>query len=92
MSFSAAEMNAGRSKCDIKKLLLVGVRYTKVTWKNWYIKKNVPQERKGRIPHTHYVTLLYAFDPAPPFRVQARLGYFCLGHALSGSDSKLPVS
>ncbi|KAL7549896.1 hypothetical protein ACHAWF_013155 [Thalassiosira exigua] len=75
--------------------LLVGIGHTKVTWKPWYSRKNVPQERKDRVPHTHYVSLFYAFEPQSPFRVRARSGYFCLGHAppaaaAGGGENRLP--
>jgi len=85
VSFSAEELNLGdgtkKSKGQHRESLLVGIGHTKVIWKPWYSRKNVAQEKKDRVPHTHYVTLFYAFDPHPPFQIRARSGYFCLGHA-----------
>jgi len=91
--FSADDLNLGgaRNNHDGDSGLLVGVGHTKVTWKPWYNKKSTTQERKDRLPHTHYVTLFYAFDPKPPFRVRARSGYFCLGHVpLAENENELP--
>ena len=91
VSFSAEELSAGyhsgasqqhgSSSARPASSLLVGIGHTKVTWTPWYGKDTVPQEKKDRVPHTHYVSLFYAFDPAPPFHIRARSGYFCLGHA-----------
>jgi len=89
VSFSADELNAGGTKKDHHESLLVGLGHTKVTWKPWYNKANVPQEKKDRVPHTHYVSLFYAFEPYPPFKIRARSGYFCLAHAPSLSGNKL---
>ena len=89
VSFSADELNSGGTKKDHHESLLVGLGHTKVTWKPWYSKENVPQEKKDRVPHTHYVSLFYAFEPYPPFKVRARSGYFCLAHGPS-DDNKLP--
>ena len=81
VSFSKDELNLGGTRQNHDESnLLVGIGHTKVTWKPWYSKDNVPQEQKDRVPHTHYVTLFYAFDPYPPFEIRARSGYFCLGH------------
>ena len=83
VSFSADEMNNHHDGP-----MLVGLGHTKVTWKPWYNKESTPQERKDRLPHTHYVSLFYAFEPYPPFQIRARSGYFCLGHVpLSPSNS-----
>jgi len=90
ISFSAEELNLGGTRSNHHKALLVGVGHTKVTWKPWYAKKNVPDSKKAMLPHTHYVTLFYAFDSYPPFQVRARSGYFCLGHAPVGNGNKLP--
>eukprot|EP00579_Thalassiosira_antarctica_P011259 CAMPEP_0201908992 /NCGR_PEP_ID=MMETSP0903-20130614/912_1 /ASSEMBLY_ACC=CAM_ASM_000552 /TAXON_ID=420261 /ORGANISM="Thalassiosira antarctica, Strain CCMP982" /LENGTH=593 /DNA_ID=CAMNT_0048443435 /DNA_START=100 /DNA_END=1881 /DNA_ORIENTATION=- len=90
VSFSANELNLGGTKSNHHESLLVGIGHTKVSWKPWYSKKNVPQEQKDRKPHTHYVSLFYAFDPYPPFQIRARSGYFCLGHAPLATDNKLP--
>jgi hypothetical protein len=90
--FSVNELNLGGSANNHHEALLVGIGHTKVTWKPWYGKKNVPQEKKDRLPHTHYVSLFYAFDPYPPFEIRARSGYFCLGHVPLSSlgDDTLP--
>lgn len=61
--------------------LLVGVAHTSVIWRKWYSDKNVPDSEKAMIPHTHYVSFFYAFEPRPPFNILARSGYFCLGFA-----------
>jgi len=72
--------------------LFVGIGHTKVIWKPWYNKDKIPQEKKDRVPHTHYVSLFYAFETQAPFRIRARSGYFCLGHAPpSDADGKLPT-
>lgn len=64
--------------------LLVGVAHTSVIWRRWYSDKNVPDREKAMIPHTHYVSFFYAFEPLPPFNIRAQSGYFCLGFA--GND------
>eukprot|EP00584_Thalassiosira_punctigera_P002884 CAMPEP_0172533140 /NCGR_PEP_ID=MMETSP1067-20121228/5940_1 /TAXON_ID=265564 ORGANISM="Thalassiosira punctigera, Strain Tpunct2005C2" /NCGR_SAMPLE_ID=MMETSP1067 /ASSEMBLY_ACC=CAM_ASM_000444 /LENGTH=596 /DNA_ID=CAMNT_0013317735 /DNA_START=475 /DNA_END=2265 /DNA_ORIENTATION=+ len=92
VSFSVGELNLGGAKINHHEPLLVGIGHTKVTWKPWYSKKNIPQEKKDRVPHTHYVSLFYAFDPYPPFQIRARSGYFCLGHAPLATGNKLPPS
>jgi len=84
--FSEEEVNLGGERKNHDGSLLVGVGHTKVIWRPWYSKKSTPQEAKDKIPHTHYVTLFYAFDPFPPFRIRARSGYFCLGHTPLGSN------
>ncbi|KAL7531744.1 hypothetical protein ACHAXR_009828 [Thalassiosira sp. AJA248-18] len=61
--------------------LLVGVAHTSVIWRRWYSDKNIPDSAKAMIPHTHYVSFFYAFEPRPPFNLRARSGYFCLGFA-----------
>ena len=61
--------------------LLVGVAHTSVIWRRWYSDKHVPDSEKSMIPHTHYVSFFYAFEPRPPFNLRARSGYFCLGFA-----------
>ena len=91
VSFSIEELSVGYhgayGSTRPTSSLLVGIGHTKVTWKHWYGKDNVSQEEKDRVPHTHYVSLFYAFDPYPPFHIRARSGYFCLGHApLSTQD------
>ena len=90
VSFSADELNVGGTKTNHHESLLVGIGHTKVTWKPWYSKANVPQAKKDLLPHTHYVSLFYAFDPYPPFQVRARSGYFCLGHAPLATGNELP--
>ncbi|KAL7533111.1 hypothetical protein ACHAXR_005048 [Thalassiosira sp. AJA248-18] len=90
VSFSADELNLGGTKNNHHESLLVGIGHTKVTWKPWYGKAHIPQEKKDRLPHTHYVSLFYAFDPYPPFQIRARSGYFCLGHVPLASGNKLP--
>ena len=91
ISFSADELNLSGTRDDHRESLLVGIGHTKVTWKPWYNKKSTTQEQKDRLPHTHYVTLFYAFDPHPPFHVRARSGYFCLGHVpLTEGGEDLP--
>jgi hypothetical protein len=79
--FTPSELNIGGSKTNHTQSLLVGVGHTKVTWKPWYSNAKTSQAQKDRIPHTHYVSLFYAFDNYPPFTVRAKSGYFCLGHA-----------
>jgi len=61
--------------------LLVGLAHTSVVWRRWYKDKLVPDSDKAMIPHTHYVSFFYAFEPRPPFNLRARSGYFCLGFA-----------
>ncbi|KAL7462645.1 hypothetical protein ACHAXS_003022, partial [Conticribra weissflogii] len=60
--------------------LHVGIAHTHVQWKRWYMDKTKTKEVE-LLPHTHYVSLIYAFDPYPPFEIRARSGYFCLGFA-----------
>ena len=93
VSFSADDLNLGGTKNNHHESLLVGIGHTKVTWKPWYSKASTPQWRKDRAPHTHYVALVYAFDPYPPFHIRARSGYFCLGHVpISDDRNELPQS
>lgn len=94
VSFSPDELNSGGTtgrrggdRRNSGQSLLVGIAHTKVVWKHWYSRPDTPQEAKDRVPHTHYVTLFYAFDAHPPFTVRARSGYFCLGHAPPPSPS-----
>ena len=54
-----------------------------MAWKKWYMDESVSDDEKGLVPHTHYVSFFYAFDPHPPFDLRARSGYFCLGFAPS---------
>jgi len=61
--------------------LLVGVAHTSVIWRRWYSDTNIPDSEKAMIPHTHYVSFFYAFEPRPPFNLRAMSGYFCLGFA-----------
>lgn len=61
--------------------LLVGVAHTSVQWRKWYSNKSVPAREKAMVPHTHYVSFFYAFEPQPPFNLRALSGYFCLGFA-----------
>ena len=61
--------------------LLIGVAHTSVQYRRWYGDKNVPAKEKAMVPHTHYVSFFYAFEPRPPFNLQALSGYFCLGFA-----------
>lgn len=88
--FTPAELNTGGGTAHTNhhtESLFVGIAHTKVSWKPWYSNANVPQEQKDRVPHTHYVSLFYAFDMYPPFTVRAQSGYFCLGHAPWGEVS-----
>lgn len=92
VSFSNDDLNLGGTRNNHNASnLLVGIGHTKVTWKPWYGKDNVPQEQKDRVPHTHYVSLFYAFDPYPPFEIRARSGYFCLGHVPMIGDKVSPT-
>lgn len=92
VSFSKDELNLGGTRNNHNESnLLVGVGHTKVTWKPWYSKDHIPQEQKDRVPHTHYVSLFYAFDPYPPFEIRARSGYFCLGHVPMIGDKFSPT-
>lgn len=61
--------------------LLVGVAHTSVIWRKWYNDKNTKDSDKAMIPHTHYVSFFYAFEPRPPFNLRVRSGYWCLGYA-----------
>jgi len=95
VSFSPDELSSGgttgrggEDRRNNGQSLLVGIAHTKVVWKPWYSRPDTPQEKKDRVPHTHYVTLFYAFDAHPPFTVRARSGYFCLGHAPPPSPSE----
>ena len=99
VSFSPDELNSGGTtgrggdRRNSGESLLVGIAHSKVVYRPWYRRPNTPQEEKDRVPHTHYVTLFYAFDAHPPFTVRARSGYFCLGHAPplpSGGGGELP--
>eukprot|EP00970_Alexandrium_tamarense_P002995 scaffold430_cov187-Alexandrium_tamarense.AAC.4 len=92
VSLSLDDVNVGGTQ-HVKNDLLVGIAHTKVTWKPWYNKAHIPQADKDLLPHTHYVSYFYAFDPQPPFQVRARSGYFCLGFAPKSSvDGELPPS
>ena len=66
--------------------LLVGVAHTSVTWRRWHSDKNINAKEKALVPHTHYVSFFYAFEPRPPFNLRARSGYFCLGFAGEHDD------
>lgn len=68
--------------------LLVGIAHTKVPWRPWYNKAS--EQEKELLPHTHYVSLFYAFDMHPPFQIRARSGYFCLGFVPETSDNSIP--
>jgi hypothetical protein len=70
--------------------LLVGIAHTKVPWRPWY--NQATEQEKALLPHTHYVSLFYAFDPHPPFQIRARSGFFCLGFVPETSDNTLPAS
>jgi len=61
--------------------LLIGVAHTSVQYRRWYSHNQVPAREKAMVPHTHYVSFFYAFEPRPPFNLQALSGYFCLGFA-----------
>ncbi len=92
VSFSKDDLNLGGTRNNTNESnLLVGIGHTKVTWKPWYGKDLIPQKQKDRVPHTHYVSLFYAFDPYPPFEIRARSGYFCLGHAPMIGDKVSPT-
>jgi hypothetical protein len=90
--FTPAELNNGGSKTNHTQSLLVGVGHTKVTWKPWYSNTKTSQTQKDRIPHTHYVSLFYAFDTYPPFTVRVKSGYFCLGHDLFNTTTTTTTS
>jgi len=72
---------ATQSWGDENDYLLVGLAHTSVVWRRWYKDPVVPESEKAMIPHTHYVSFFYAFEPRPPFNLRARSGYFCLGFA-----------
>lgn len=92
VSFSKDELNLGGRNYTGESMLLVGIGHTKVTFKLWYGRDHIPQREKDRVPHTHYVSLFYAFDPFPPFEIRARSGYFCFGHVpLTGDKEFLPT-
>merc|ERR1719203_2472636 len=61
--------------------LLIGVAHSSVAWRHWHANKAVPASLRAAVPHTHYVSFFYAFEPRPPFNLRARSGYFCLGFA-----------
>ncbi len=90
VSFSVNDINMGGTRNNHHESLLVGIAHTKVSWKPWYGKDHIPQKEKDLVPHTHYVSFFYAFDPRPPFQIRARSGYFCLGHAPETFDDTLP--
>jgi len=90
VSFSLDDINMGGTQHNHHEPLLVGIAHTKVPWQPWYSKDHIPQERKDMLPHTHYVSFFYAFDPRPPFQLRARSGYFCLGHTPLSRDGQLP--
>ncbi|KAL7473418.1 hypothetical protein ACHAXS_013872 [Conticribra weissflogii] len=89
VSFSLDDINVGGAEHNHHEPLLVGIAHTKVPWQPWYGKDHIPQERKDMLPHTHYVSFFYAFDPRPPFQLRARSGYFCLGYAPVSMDGQL---
>lgn len=91
VEFSVNEINMGGVRNNHHESLLVGIAHTKVPWRPWYNKAT--QEQKDLLPHTHYVSLFYAFDPHPPFQLRARSGYFCLGFVPPSSlEDTLPSS
>ena len=71
--------------------LLMGVAHTSVTWKHWYSDPS-KEEEKAMLPHTHYISFFYAFEPRPPFNIRARSGYFCLGFAAEDGSEKGPFN
>ena len=71
--------------------LLMGVAHTSVTWKQWYSDPRREAE-KAMLPHTHYISFFYAFEPRPPFNIRARSGYFCLGFAAEDGSEKGPFN
>mmetsp|Transcript_7088 Transcript_7088/g.16422 ORF Transcript_7088/g.16422 Transcript_7088/m.16422 type:complete len:836 (-) Transcript_7088:61-2568(-) len=71
--------------------LLMGVAHTSVTWKHWYSDPSREAE-KAMLPHTHYISFFYAFEPRPPFNIRARSGYFCLGFAAEDGSEKGPFN
>ena len=48
VSFSKHELNLGGTRNNHHESLLVGLGHTKVIWKPWYSKPNIPQEKKDR--------------------------------------------
>jgi hypothetical protein len=90
VEFSAAKLNLHGGNSNHNESLLVGIAHTKVPWRPWYSKAT--QEQKDLLPHTHYVSLFYAFDPHPPFQLRARSGFFCLGFVPETFDNTLPSS
>jgi len=89
VSFSVDDINIHGTRNNHHESLLVGIAHTKVMWKPWYSKSHIPKKEKDLVPHTHYVSFFYAFDPRPPFQIRARSGYFCLGHAPETFDDTL---
>ncbi|KAL3790815.1 hypothetical protein HJC23_004716 [Cyclotella cryptica] len=91
VEFSVDDINMGGMRNTHHESLLVGIAHTKVPWRPWYTRAT--QEEKDLLPHTHYVSLFYAFDPRPPFQLRARSGYFCLGFVPPSSfENTLPSS
>lgn len=90
VEFTKEDLNIGDKQTTHQGSLLVGVAHTKVPWRPWYNKAS--KEEKELLPHTHYVSLFYAFDPYPPFQIRARSGFFCLGFVPESSDNTLPAS
>ena len=88
--FTKDELNIGGSQSNHHESLLVGIAHTKVPWRPWY--NRASQQDKELLPHTHYVTLFYAFDAYPPFKLRARSGFFCLGFVPETNDNSLPAS
>ena len=87
--FTESELNEGYQS-NHHESLLVGIAHTKVPWRPWY--NRASQQEKDLLPHTHYVTLFYAFDAYPPFQLRARSGFFCLGFVPETKNNPLSVS
>lgn len=90
VEFTKEQLNTGDIAGNHAESLLVGIAHTKVPWRNWYTKAS--KEKKDRLPHTHYVSMFYAFDSYPPFQIRARSGFFCLGFVPETKDGALPKS
>ena len=88
VSFSRDEVLAGGKNIYLyhdswgdNEYQLVVVTHTNVVWRKFYSDKDISESDKAMIPHTNYVSFLYAFEPRPPCNLRARSGYFCLGFA-----------
>ncbi|KAL3793481.1 hypothetical protein ACHAWO_002092 [Cyclotella atomus] len=80
------------SKAPFKTILHDGVITGRYSPYKSSVETMVQQGIKELLPHTHYVSLFYAFDPHPPFQIRARSGFFCLGFVPETFDNTLPAS